>query len=161
MVGHELIKPIDRLLREIMDNPDSLFGGKVVIFGGDWSQILPIVPLATLDQTMNYTLKKWVNSRYVQPHSLTQNLRTGPGQQVFSDWLYKLGKGQLDSECRHKYYTTNHIDAPDSCIIDDIEQLITNFYGSAPIDPQNMGDLSEKGILCTRNCDALDIMTLW
>ena len=37
---------VDRLLRDITGN-DTVFGGKVVLFGGDFRQILPVVVAGT------------------------------------------------------------------------------------------------------------------
>ncbi|KAG5530742.1 hypothetical protein RHGRI_025642 [Rhododendron griersonianum] len=39
------IEALDRSLKDIMSN-NSLFGGKVIVFGGDFRQVLPIVPRA-------------------------------------------------------------------------------------------------------------------
>ena len=37
------IETINMTLKDIMDSP-LLFGGKVIVFGGDFCQVLPVVP---------------------------------------------------------------------------------------------------------------------
>ena len=40
------IEMVDRNLRDIMDSTEN-FGGKVIVFGGDFRQVLPVVPHGT------------------------------------------------------------------------------------------------------------------
>ena len=40
------IEAIDITFRNIMNNPEP-FGGKIDVFGGDFRQVLPVVPRAT------------------------------------------------------------------------------------------------------------------
>ena len=40
------IEAVDRTLQDIMGNKEP-FGGKVVVLGGDFRQVLPVVPRAT------------------------------------------------------------------------------------------------------------------
>lgn len=42
MAKKNMIEALDALLRDIMD-VDTMFGGKVVVFGGDFRQTLPVV----------------------------------------------------------------------------------------------------------------------
>ena len=44
MVSNDVVRCVDRLLRDIMKKPDVPFGGKIFIFGGDFRQVLPVVP---------------------------------------------------------------------------------------------------------------------
>ncbi|XP_021739786.1 ATP-dependent DNA helicase PIF6-like [Chenopodium quinoa] len=46
MAKKENIESLDVLLRDIC-NPNLLFGGKIVVFGGDFRQVLPVVPKRT------------------------------------------------------------------------------------------------------------------
>ncbi|XP_043714601.1 ATP-dependent DNA helicase RRM3-like [Telopea speciosissima] len=45
MAKREAIEAIDRTLQDVIRNSDS-FGGKVIVFGGDFKQVLPVVPRA-------------------------------------------------------------------------------------------------------------------
>ena len=46
MAKHQTIETIDRSFRDIMDI-DKPFGGKFMVFGGDFWQVLPLVPKST------------------------------------------------------------------------------------------------------------------
>ncbi|KAL7106310.1 hypothetical protein ACP275_07G104200 [Erythranthe tilingii] len=51
------IENVDKCLQDIMGN-DKYFGGKVVVFGGDFRQVLPVVPRGTVHQTICASLVK-------------------------------------------------------------------------------------------------------
>ncbi|XP_036146775.1 uncharacterized protein LOC118646933 [Monomorium pharaonis] len=90
-VGHALTA-VDKLLKELMRN-EKPFGGKVVLFAGDFRQNLPVVPhankAAIIESTMKYN-SIWKNVREVK---LTQNMRTA-NEKEFADWLIELGDGK-------------------------------------------------------------------
>ena len=44
MSPHYALEIIDRTLRDVMNN-DLLFGGKIVILGVDFRQLLPVLPV--------------------------------------------------------------------------------------------------------------------
>jgi hypothetical protein len=43
MIKRQSVEALDNSLRDIMDRPELPFGGKTVVFGGDFRQVLPIV----------------------------------------------------------------------------------------------------------------------
>lgn len=57
MARRQTIETVDRSFRDIMDI-DKPFGGKVIVFGGDFRQVLPIVPKFTRAETVNASLAK-------------------------------------------------------------------------------------------------------
>lgn len=46
MTRREAVETLDRSLQDIMESSE-LFGGKVMVFGGDFRQVLPVVPCGT------------------------------------------------------------------------------------------------------------------
>jgi hypothetical protein len=44
MVSVDIANTLDRSLRDLMRQVDVPFGGKVVVFLGDFKQLLPVVP---------------------------------------------------------------------------------------------------------------------
>lgn len=97
------VEAVDRSLQHIRQS-DLPFGGLPVIFAGDFRQTLPIVPGGTMYDQRKACLK----SSYVWPQlhkfKLYENLRlrssVGTSQSVSikcSEWLLKLGNGQLNS----------------------------------------------------------------
>ena len=43
MTKKQAVEALDNSMRNIMDRPDLSFGGKTVVFGGDFRQVLPVV----------------------------------------------------------------------------------------------------------------------
>ena len=43
MTKRQVVGALDNSMRDIMGQPDIPFGGKTIVFGGDFRQILPIV----------------------------------------------------------------------------------------------------------------------
>ncbi|XP_075086514.1 uncharacterized protein LOC142169177 [Nicotiana tabacum] len=55
MARRQTIETVDRSFRDIMD-VDEPFGGKVIVFRGDFRQVQPIVPKSTRAETVNASL---------------------------------------------------------------------------------------------------------
>ncbi|XP_006577380.1 ATP-dependent DNA helicase RRM3-like [Glycine soja] len=94
---------LDKSLKDIMQN-NLPFGGKIVVFGGDFRQILPIVPKGNRSDIVHAT----INALYIWDHCqilrLTKNMRllsSAPEQpnnqelKQFSDWLLDIGDGKI------------------------------------------------------------------
>jgi hypothetical protein len=43
MMKRQGVEVLDYSLRDIMDRPNLPFGGKTIVFGGDFRQVLPVV----------------------------------------------------------------------------------------------------------------------
>lgn len=49
----------DRTLKDVMSeysNSDKIFGGKVVVFGGDFRQILPVIPRGNMSEIVHASI---------------------------------------------------------------------------------------------------------
>ncbi|XP_028753423.1 uncharacterized protein LOC114713014, partial [Neltuma alba] len=102
MVRRYCIEAVDRTFKDIMkcDHP---FGGKCVVMGGDFRQILPVVPKGgradIVDASINSS-ELWNHCRMFQ---LTKNMRLlssgdhGDNLKVqqFSEWLLQVGEGKI------------------------------------------------------------------
>ena len=56
MTPRYALEIMDRTLKDIMSN-DLLFGGKIVILGGDFIQLLPILPRSIRSEIINLSIK--------------------------------------------------------------------------------------------------------
>ncbi|XP_042944515.1 uncharacterized protein LOC122278387 [Carya illinoinensis] len=85
------IQALDKMLRDINDS-ELTFGGKVVIFGGDFRQVLPVVHKGTRQEHVDTSLV----SSYLWPtlikFHLTENMRARLDP-VFSEYVLELGNG--------------------------------------------------------------------
>lgn len=91
MTKRQAVEALDRSLRDIM-GCDMPFGGKVMLFGGDFRQVLPVVPHGTRAQITDATLLRsyiWENVRRIR---LTQNMRV-QADTWFADYLLRIGNG--------------------------------------------------------------------
>ena len=84
MVNKHCFEALDRTLRDVLrfSNPNSLeqpFGGKVIVFGGDFRQILPVIPKGSRQDIVHAT----INSSYLWNDCkvllLTKNMRLQTG----------------------------------------------------------------------------------
>ena len=74
MMSKECYECVDRSFRDIM-GIDLPFGGKVMVFGGDFRQVLPIVRRGNRAQAVNAALSRshlWPNMRHMR---LVKNMR--------------------------------------------------------------------------------------
>ena len=55
MMRNESIESLDKILQDI-NNSDILFRDKVVVFGGDFMQVLPVVPRANRQEIVDSSL---------------------------------------------------------------------------------------------------------
>ncbi|KAG2991340.1 hypothetical protein PC128_g11644 [Phytophthora cactorum] len=105
MTHRHAFEAVDRSLRDLMDNDDEPFGGKVFVLSGDFRQILPVVVRGTPAQTIDACLKSstlW--SKFQQLH-LRENMRVMSAQNEstatelaeFSEFLLQVGEGRHES----------------------------------------------------------------
>ncbi|XP_021721999.1 ATP-dependent DNA helicase PIF2-like [Chenopodium quinoa] len=91
MTHRHAYEAIDRSLRDLT-GVDVPFGGKVVVFGGDFRQVLPVVPKGTKAQTIDACLVRSTLWRHVQLLHLTQNMRSIQDPE-FAAFLLRVGDG--------------------------------------------------------------------
>ena len=100
MLNRAAHEAIDRCLQDLTGS-SAPFGGKVVVFGGDFRQILPIIEKASKEEVLASLLTAlplW-RAAGVHVHRLDRNVRASedPGYQ---DFLEKVGNGILPSEAK-------------------------------------------------------------
>ena len=149
MIPKYALQAIDRMFRDI-SNIDSPFGGKVVLLGGDFRQILPVVRRGRPAEIIDICLK----SSYIWPlittFKLRSNMRARPEEQLFADWLLQLGGGDLPLKVNEPF--KDSIEIPQTCIVPNEESLIDIIFHNINVD-----EFSSKVILSTTNDDALKI----
>ncbi|CAN6885780.1 unnamed protein product, partial [Brassica oleracea] len=161
MMGKHCFEALDRSLSDIVGkHANQPFGGKVIVFGGDFRQVLPVINGAGRAEIVLASL----NSSYLWEHckllKLTKNMRLlsdglSPEEAAdlrgFSDWILKIGDGKLaepnDGEAV--------IDIPSEFLITDsenpIEATSTSIYGdtaSSGIEKKAAKFFQERAILC-------------
>lgn len=151
MTKRQAVKTLDRSLQDIMDS--SLpFGGKVIVFGGNFRQVLPVVTRGTRAQITDATLQRsylWKNIRKIR---LSRNMRA-QSDPWFSDYLLRIGNGTENT------IVDDYIRLPDEIVIgysdneDSVNTLIEYVFPSLD-DERNTTSveyMSTRAILSTKN----------
>lgn len=166
MVHKHCFEALDRTLRDILrfTNPSSSelpFGGKVVVLGGDFRQILPVIPNGRREDIVLAT----INSSYLWNHckvlTLTRNMRleinsTASNMEetkAFADWILKIGDGNVkvnnDGE--------EDIEIPDEFIVKydkcPLQAIASAVYSSFGQEFQNPRYFEDRAILAPKNDD--------
>ena len=68
------VEAVDRTLKDICDN-DKAFGGITVVLGGDFRQILPVIPKAVREQIVGASLRRSTLWNSIKVLTLDQNMR--------------------------------------------------------------------------------------
>ncbi|XP_021974960.1 uncharacterized protein LOC110870069 [Helianthus annuus] len=141
MTHKHCFEALDRTMRDIsrssQPNMQSKpFGGKVILFGGDFRQTLPVIPKGTRTMIVNASLNSSYIWRHCQVLKLTENMRLRVGCQEadlkeikeFGEWILKLGDGLLGEENDGDI----DIEIPDDLLVHDqvnpISSLISFIY---------------------------------
>nr|XP_043620138.1 uncharacterized protein LOC122591985 [Erigeron canadensis] len=126
MAKRTAIEALDDLLQDLMDSKE-LFGGKVVVLGGDFRQTLPVVRKGTKAETIAACLTKsplWPSLHILR---LEENMRALLDP-AFSEFLLKIGNGTQPTD------ENDLINIPASMLIDrhsetaSLDALIESVY---------------------------------
>ena len=132
---------IDRMLRDITRRPQVPFGGKLIVFGGDFRQVLPVVPHAGPAEILEHCIKRSPLWQHVRLYPLTTNMRALQDERNFAEWLLQVGNGSLRSTVDDD---ENTIDIPEQsvCNGDIIDEIFPDLndphvYDSVILTPKN------------------------
>ncbi|XP_020970164.1 uncharacterized protein LOC107620407, partial [Arachis ipaensis] len=108
MVSRYCYEALDKCLGDIMRcsptySKDLPFGGKVVVLGGDFRQILPVIPRGSRQDIVHSTVNSSYLWKFCQVLKLTKNMRLSVGMtasdqdqtEQFGEWLLKVGDGLI------------------------------------------------------------------
>ncbi|XP_021728383.1 uncharacterized protein LOC110695462 [Chenopodium quinoa] len=87
------IESLDLLLQDVCDNK-IMFGGKIIVFGGDFRQVLPVVPHRSMKEAVETSIvTSYLWPRFVK-FRLIENIRAREDL-PYSEFLLALGNGEL------------------------------------------------------------------
>ncbi|KAH1035256.1 hypothetical protein GYH30_055303 [Glycine max] len=153
---------LDQSLRDIItnkSNSNQIFGGKVIVFGGDFRQILPVIPRGTCSDIVNAA----INSSYLWDSceilTLTKNIRLHNNLEsvdeqetaTFAKWILDIGDGIIDDE--NDGYAT--IQVPAHLLItqydDPISAIVKSTFPDIDQHHNNPKFFKSKAILASTN----------
>ncbi|KAL0297951.1 UNVERIFIED_CONTAM: hypothetical protein Sangu_2462800 [Sesamum angustifolium] len=91
MARRQIIEALDDILQDLTDC-DNPFGGKVVVFGGDYRQIAPVVVGGKKEDTIDASFASSLLSRNVNKLSLRENMRA-KDDPMFTEFFMRVGNG--------------------------------------------------------------------
>jgi ATP-dependent DNA helicase PIF1 len=114
MVHQHVADCVDRSLKDIMGDGRP-FGGKVVVFMGDFKQLLPVVRRG---RGQDHTMQRCAWWRQVEVLTFTVNWRAVQ-YPIFSAFLENVGNGRMD-----------FVDVPQDRVVGDYKSMIDAVYGT-------------------------------
>ncbi|XP_009790171.2 uncharacterized protein [Nicotiana sylvestris] len=155
MANKRMLEVFDLLLKDFM-NTKVLFGGKVVVLGGDFRQTLPVVRNGNKKDFINESLLCSRIWNELEKLRLLENMRakTDP---AFCDYLIRIENGQ------ERVNSTNKIEFPNSLVIpftterESLDKLFRETYPNLNLFYSNSLCTDSRVILTTKNDFANEI----
>ena len=160
MTKRQCVETLDRSLQDIMEC-GLPFGGKVMVFGGDFRQVLPVVTRGTRAQVTDATLQRSYLWEKIRKIRLSHNMRA-QSDPWFSNYLLRIGN-RTEETIGHDYIR----------LLDDIvigftdtevavNKLIQDVFPSLVEHATSAVYMSSRAILSTKNehVDRLNAMMI-
>ena len=169
MTHRHCFEAVDRSMRDILSVNDNSkrclpFGGKTVVLGGDFRQVLPVVEGASRREILDSSLIKSPIWRYVNVLRLQKNMRlcnpnlTESEKTVldeFACWVLSVGEGTVPMENQEGEITPSWITLPSDIALmprsEYISSIINATYDCFQDNFNNVSYLAERAIICPTN----------
>ncbi|XP_021974611.2 uncharacterized protein LOC110869685 [Helianthus annuus] len=175
MMQKYAFEALDKTLRDILGFPayanrERVFGGMPVLLGGDFRQILPVIPKGKREDVVQACINKsylWKSCKLFRLHrSMRVNEYTSTGvldmdRQRFNKWLLEIGDGIVPSKTKEGEDEPTWIEIPTRFIVDGcglpVESIVNAVFPSFTERQVDEDFLCERAILTPRNIDADEI----
>lgn len=161
MCSKYIIEACDRMLRDLCQINEP-FGGKVVIFAGDFRQTLPITLGGDLARSVAVCFKTSYLWPLVSKHKLTRNMRANEDQE-YCDWLMSIGN---KTHAIHDQYHRDYIEIKhNEIVLPRKPELLHQFAFNTTnelIEPEKITNNMNAAILTplNRDVEALNLICL-
>jgi hypothetical protein len=166
MAHRNCFEAVDRSLRDILrfSDPQSgekPFGGKTVVLGGDFRQILPVVTKGQREQVVDASINRSSLWKFCTIFTLTKNMRLQQNSdnnatKEFAQWILNLGDGELDDSEGESF-----IEIPNDLTIQHethpIDDIVNAIYPELKTKYNDAKYLEDRAILAPTNEDVQDI----
>jgi ATP-dependent DNA helicase PIF1 len=158
MTKRQAIEALDNSMRDIMGQSGLPFGGKTIVFGGDFRQVLPVVRKGSRAQIVVASLRSsylWESMCHLK---LVQNMRT-QSDPWFAEYLLRLGDGTEESNNDGDVRLPDEVHVPYTGNDRDLARLIDDIYPNLNENISNTSYITSRAILSTRN-DWVDMINM-
>jgi hypothetical protein len=164
MANKHCFEALDKSLRDIMrftneNSSERPFGGMTVVLGGDFRQILPVIPKGRRENIVNASIKRSYLWNHFEIIKLTENMRLScmsneplEKQKVaeFAKWILHIGDGASASDEGEEW-----VKIPSDILLqkgqDPKETIVKSIYPNLLDNYREREFLEERAILCPRN----------
>ncbi|GBL80201.1 hypothetical protein AVEN_29175-1 [Araneus ventricosus] len=111
---------VDRLLKDLT-KCDEPFGGKIILLGGDFRQVLPVILRCSQSLTVSSCIKKhrlWSDFFVMK---LTENMHAFDSEKEFASWLLHVGEGESGEKIQLPPFCYPEIQDPVQQLFSDID----------------------------------------
>ncbi|AQK95491.1 hypothetical protein ZEAMMB73_Zm00001d011047, partial [Zea mays] len=158
MTKRQAIEALDSSLRDIMGQPGLPFGGKTVMFGGDFRQVLPVVCKGSRAQIVAASLRSSYLWESMCLLKLVQNMRAY-SDPWFAEYLLRIGGGTEEANHDGDVRLPDEVCVPYTGSDRDLDRLIDDIYPNLNENMSNTSYITSRAILSTRN-DWVDMINM-
>ncbi|ONL94653.1 hypothetical protein ZEAMMB73_Zm00001d028081 [Zea mays] len=158
MTKRQAIEALDNSMRDIMGRPGLPFGGRTVVFGGDFRQVLPVVRKGSRAQIVAASLRSsylWESMCHLK---LVQNMRA-QSDPWFAEYLLRVGGGTEEANNDGDVRLPDEVCVPYTGNDRDLDRLIDDIYPNLNENMSNTSYITSRAILSTRN-DWVDMINM-
>ncbi|XP_074315582.1 uncharacterized protein LOC141651784 [Silene latifolia] len=160
---------LDRTLRDVMAFQDpqaewKIFGGKVVLLGGDFRQVLPIIPKGSRQDVVQPSISRSSLWNECKVYTLKKSMRVKEGEgdekkqqrhKLFNEWLLAMGGGHLEASAEDNEEEATWIKIPEQFIGSlgelDLKKVVAEMYPDFDLKHNDENYLRERAILTPLN----------
>ncbi|KAL5647943.1 hypothetical protein ACJX0J_042298, partial [Zea mays] len=158
MTKRQAIEALDNSMRDIMGRPGMPFGGRTVVFRGDFRQVLPIVRKGSRAQIVAASLRSsylWESMCHLK---LVQNMRA-QSDPWFAEYLLRVSGGTEKANNDGDVRLPDEVCVPYTGNDHDLDRLIDDIYPNLNENMSNISYITSRAILSTRN-DWVDMINM-
>ncbi|XP_071713309.1 uncharacterized protein [Rutidosis leptorrhynchoides] len=163
---------LDKTLRDILGAKDDanilkLFGGMPILLGGDFREILPVIPKGKRQEVIHACINRSDLWHHYQLHTISHIMRVNEysadgahdiRKHAFNKWVLDVGKGKVPARCKDGEEEPTWIKIPDEFVVRSekppIEEIVDTIFQDFTVRQEDEEYLREQAILTPRNDDA-------
>ncbi|KAJ0614373.1 putative DNA helicase [Helianthus annuus] len=149
MAKRQAIEAVDRTLQDIID-VSLPFGGKIMVMGGDFRQVLPVIKRGTRAQIVDSSLRMSPLWSLTKKMRLTINMRA-INDPWYSDFLLRVGDGTEESIEGSFIRIPDDMTIPCAVRENSIKELINAIFPLIQNNVDSSDYIISRAILSTRN----------
>ncbi|PWZ29467.1 ATP-dependent DNA helicase PIF1 [Zea mays] len=150
MTKRQAVEALDNSMHDIMGRPGLPFGGKTIVFGGDFRQVLPVIRKGSRAQMVASSLRMsylWESMSHLK---LVSNMRA-KNDPWFAEYLLRVGGGTEVTNSDGDIHLPDEVCVPYSGSDNDLDNLIDFVFPNLNEKMSDSTYITSRAILSTWN----------